>query len=114
MIGDLMGYPEHRDLATAFSDPDLRSHFRKTHKLYVTWRDKECREKIPRFGGGYYEFSAKDTFENVWDMILVYDDGLGKLMTTTNIPNETGLDHNRVAELFALHVTANMPLPAKG
>ena len=113
MIGDLLGYREHRDLETAFSDTDLKGHFRTTHKLYVGWRSKGCSEKIS-LGGGYYEFSAKDTFEYVWGMIVDYDDGLRKLMTRTNIPNEIGLDHNRVAELFALHVTANMPLPAKG
>ena len=112
MIGDIMGYRDQRDLETCFNDPDLKAHFRKAHSTYVKWRDDGCQNKINLIGGGEYKLSTKDTVLYLSGMIVDYDDSLRGMMTGTNMPKEIGLDHDRVAELFALHVTANLPLPA--
>ena len=114
MIGDLVGYRDQGDLDAAFRDDDLRAHFRTAHPTYVAWRNEGCNTTVNLIGGREYTFNIKDTFLHVRDMILVWDETLRQLMTGTTIPDETGLDHRRVCEIFALHVTADMPLPAKG
>ena len=113
MIGDLMGRRDRGDLETAFGDNDLRAHFRFAHPAYVKWRDDGCNKKVTLVGGKEYSLKTKETFLHVRGNSLDWDDTLEGLMTRTKIPDEIGLNYHRVADIFALHVTADMPLPPK-
>lgn len=111
MIGDLMGYKDIRDLEKVWGDDDLKKHYKTARPTYVLWRDDGCNKTVDLIGGGTRKLNTKDTYVYVKGMILQWDTDLEDFMTTTEIPNEIGLDHERVAECFAMHVTANMPVP---